>query len=742
MRTKILATVMVAVMMMSGFCVMAAGSSGSDASVWEPNDAGDYYSITMTYHQDQMTETAAPELQLTVEMSTPISNDGTVDEGTWGFDPDTGIGPFNSFYAAFDIDDNNRMVAKLNPMDLSETIDGEPLDTTKRYNIMWVLPTVYWLIGENVIDDTTYPTLILTNDSTAGGIAYAHTINGHTYNYVAYGVYEGYVDTIASGESTVSVLTSQTGVNPSHTINRDTFRTYAHNYDMDSDLSADGPAYSMLWNFYQWELYKYCSLIAMECWDAQSTIGNGKVYTSNNNVRYNLTGITDQLGPFSGTVGDATISSNDTNSAKLFIENAWGSLAEFVDGVVFNYTSIYNAGAGTDTVVDVYIQSSSTPDNYYGGSTGTDSYVEVIEFSSRYADGQESLPNLSQLTPAVITPGSTAQLMDISPIDDPSENIMEQSGYPLYVVTDDPRVWGIGSTIGGSASIGLTDYELEPSAIGPKVVSVGSRAINGLDQVFWAGLSSLNTESSLNFVHLSAGTRLAFVFDVDPTATDQAVAFTVSNGSIISNGVSVSSVDVPLGSFVSADGAELTIGTETFTATPLTNTAQYTYAFDSWSGLPEGRVTGPLDISAVITATVNEYTVTIQSSDTEKGTVSVSEITVPYGTRLTVNGNTMTIGDTVITATPAEGLEAKWRVWTNTITGDLSITVDFETPQSPAQKLMSFIPLIVIFGIIMLAASAIASFKGTGFDMVKLMIGLAVCILILVFALLPAAGGL
>ena len=86
---------------------------------------------------------------------TPIGpgTDGTytsvnnTNSGSWTWDED-GYGPFNSFYAAFDPSDSNRMICHLDPEDLTRSIDGNSI-SGMRYNIMWCLPTVYWLTDSN-----------------------------------------------------------------------------------------------------------------------------------------------------------------------------------------------------------------------------------------------------------------------------------------------------------------------------------------------------------------------------------------------------------------------------------------------------------------------------------------------------------------------------------------------------------------------------------------------------------------
>lgn len=312
----------------------------TDAAVGD----GGTYSYTLTYHADQMANTAAQETQLTVDGMTPISHSSgstqltLENEGSWGFNTTTGLGPFNSFYAAFDAENGNAYVATLDPYDLSKRIDGTDLGTDSTYNVMWILPTVYWTIANGNIT--------LTNDPTSGGTAYAHTINGDVYNYIAIGVYEASTSTIGSD----TVLTSKTGVAPINNTSKTDLRQYAHNYTMNETL---GGSESMLWNYYQWELYRCCAFIVMEGFNSQAIVGNGAIFEQKN------TGLLNSAGPYAGDNGAYTDALSQTlkSPSKLFIENSWGGVAELVDGILINgsyncYIDSFNPPTDSTTTTD------------------------------------------------------------------------------------------------------------------------------------------------------------------------------------------------------------------------------------------------------------------------------------------------------------------------------------------------------------------------------------------------------
>ena len=106
-------------------------------------------------------------------------------------------------------------------------------------------------------------------------------------------------------------------------------------------------------------------------------------------------------------------------------------------------------------------------------------------------------------------------------------------------------------------------------------------------------------------------------------------------------------------------------------------TAQYTYTFAGWNPTvwPISKRTV---YTATYTATVNQYTVTIQSNNTDYGTVDESSVTVDYGTAISVSGNVLTIGSNTITATAWSGYSfSSWGILPATVTENLTITATF-----------------------------------------------------------------
>ncbi|MBO4798455.1 MAG: leucine-rich repeat protein, partial [Candidatus Methanomethylophilaceae archaeon] len=86
-----------------------------------------------------------------------------------------------------------------------------------------------------------------------------------------------------------------------------------------------------LWNFYQWTLYKMMSYAVMGTKNSQALLGDGPAVGS----AASRTGYADRLGPYEpGT----------SFYSKMFLENAWGSVSEFLGDTYISDSQLY-AGA-------------------------------------------------------------------------------------------------------------------------------------------------------------------------------------------------------------------------------------------------------------------------------------------------------------------------------------------------------------------------------------------------------------
>lgn len=146
--------------------------------------------------------------------------------------------------------------------------------------------------------------------------------------------------------------------------------------------------------------------------------------------------------------------------------------------------------------------------------------------------------------------------------------------------------------------------------------------------------------------------------------------------------------DVSYGTLVDLSKNPLTINGVSVEATPALKTAEFTFSFEKWEfgdGFDGEKVVGNATINAVFKKTTNTYTVTVVSKDAEKGTVSLNEVVVLYGSVISTNGNVLTVGDKTVTATPNDKTDkftysfVDWsKNATGTVIGDMTIVADFK----------------------------------------------------------------
>ena len=169
--------------------------------------------------------------------------------------------------------------------------------------------------------------------------------------------------------------------------------------------------------------------------------------------------------------------------------------------------------------------------------------------------------------------------------------------------------------------------------------------------VEWSVSGGSATVSGNNVSNINNNIVITAIWDIDRFT----VTFTNTDGF---GTVSPSSLtNVPYGSTISVSGNTLTIIDETVTATPLTNTAQYTYAFSEWQGVPVSMlVTDNITIVAAFTRTLNAYTVRLVVS--EYGTINGETVVIinniNYGTKVYIDSNVLTLNTIDYTATPLD----------------------------------------------------------------------------------------
>ena len=132
------------------------------------------------------------------------------------------------------------------------------------------------------------------------------------------------------------------------------------------------------------------------------------------------------------------------------------------------------------------------------------------------------------------------------------------------------------------------------------------------------------------------------------TAKSCTVTVQVNEGNY--GAVSVNLVEnVAVGTAIVADGNCLKVGATEIVATATGATAEYEYVFVEWDTVE--TVTGDVTVTANFARNKKNYTVSVVSTGAEYGTVSAESLqNVPYGTAISVQGKSLTVGKTTITA--------------------------------------------------------------------------------------------
>ena len=239
----------------------------------------------------------------------------TAAAGSWGND-----NPLISsmFYATFNADGTIHHI--LDPADLTKGIDGEDRSTEiTQENVMLVIPTLYTKRNANGIS---------ISSKRSEGTAYAHTYDGHTYKYLAIGVYEG---TIVDGK----LMSVSGSAEPSYNQTRAQFRTAAQ---------ANGDGW-MLTNWHVRQLIRDLTLLITKSFDSQRQLGQGFSTGGSNSAgsRALVPGLANSLGRYAGNA------LGTGNVVKCLIENPWASKWEFIDDLLTGYNDADEAWA------DIYV---------------------------------------------------------------------------------------------------------------------------------------------------------------------------------------------------------------------------------------------------------------------------------------------------------------------------------------------------------------------------------------------------
>ena len=286
--------------------------------------------------------------------------------GEWRFNG--GVGPFGCWYGAFNVDgyvagteaeepictEAGRLAYRLDPYDLGRTLAGTELVGT--YNIMLVIPTVYW----RVTGDDLYLSSSPSFGDVSGMVAYAHTATlpgGGTkvYPYIAIGVYEAATD----GTRLLSIP----GQAPA------AYRTHDGFKELADALASAGSSDFQQWTFQMWTLFKMMAYTIMGTKNSQWMMGNGPVST---NVA-SVTGLSEDKGPYA---------QSGTSYDKLFLENAWGSCWNFIGDAYSNNNAIY----ADNTLGGAALESQSNLLGQAYQTDGATKYVGSVSSSASFWD--------------------------------------------------------------------------------------------------------------------------------------------------------------------------------------------------------------------------------------------------------------------------------------------------------------------------------------------------------------------
>lgn len=155
------------------------------------------------------------------------------------------------------------------------------------------------------------------------------------------------------------ILASYSGTTPSVSKTRSTFRDYARNM-------ASG---FQLRDIAAWCAYDLLYLVEYADWDGQKKIAQGLV----NNPSVNKTGLTDAMVYHTGRAN----SSDNSAVQYRWIENPWGNVSEFIDGINVYIQSVYIC-----TDPEIYTDDTDTNYPYSNIKLPTSGWIKGLGFSS------------------------------------------------------------------------------------------------------------------------------------------------------------------------------------------------------------------------------------------------------------------------------------------------------------------------------------------------------------------------
>ena len=413
---------------------------------------------------------------------------------------------------------------------------------------------------------------------------------------------------------------------------------------------------------------------------------DGKLYGMGSNSYYQqgnggLTNVTTptQIGSTLGTITDVVCSTSTT----FFLTS---------DGKLYGMGYNNNGQQGDETTTTV-----TTP-TQIGSSLGTITDVVCSNTTTFFLTSDGKLYGMGYNNNGQQGNGGTGSVKTPTQIGSTLGTITDVicSGDTTFFLTSDGKLYGMGANSKGQQGNGGTGSVKTPTQIGSGLGEILAIATSGGDSSEQSSGTKGGTTKEmvkeeekekepedLTKGGVSASSNTTF-FITRQTVMD----VTISSNNSDYGSVDETSLQVPSGASVTIADNVLTIGSTTVTATPTTSTAEYTYAFSSWSGVSDGdTITADTTITANFTRTLNTYTVTISVNNNSYGSLSQGTVTsVPYGTSISANDNVLTVGTTDITATPSANTDNytyAFDEWTGltenmTVSGNTTITATFD----------------------------------------------------------------
>ena len=265
---------------------------------------------------------------------TPISNTATslakvTQEGSWGFDPDTGMDMEGLFFATFQNGSDGQFFHQLlNPYNKKQYIalwddDAKEWDYAETGNSAVASENTMLVVPRYYRKGTA--TKLVHSSKASEGTAYAHTLDNHVYQYKAIANY------LCINQN--GVLKSLSGVTATRNQTRATFRTQAR-----ANVVRNGKA--IQWNYHDFRMMFEKNLMREKRFNAQKIAQGGLSYNSP------TTGLCDALGPYAGNT------SGQSNAESSPIENLYGCCYQFLDDVYCSGTTMYvgqNSNPSDDT---------------------------------------------------------------------------------------------------------------------------------------------------------------------------------------------------------------------------------------------------------------------------------------------------------------------------------------------------------------------------------------------------------